>query len=142
MLAYFKFKISKLKYRTKTHTMSTKSLDLNLSAEAYESNDDSVGTSNVDRKISNIKMPPDNDVQSGSKYDVRTCPCDLKLQNETTVGGKPTTIPPSSTKTSTKALSPRKAKKPRSIPSKITDTPDRNNNLIPSSISTPHPPSK
>ena len=46
--------------------MSTNSLDLNLSVEAYELNDDSVGTSDIDSKISNIKMPPDEDVLTGS----------------------------------------------------------------------------
>ena len=142
MLAYFKLRISKQKDRTKTHAMSTNSLDLNLSAEAYESNDDSVGIFDVDSKISNIKMPPDKGVQSGSKYDGRTCPRDLKLQDEKNVDDKPTTVPPSSTKSSTKALSPRKAKKPRSIPPKMADTPDRNINPIPSSITTPPPPSK
>ena len=122
--------------------MSANSLDFNLSAEAYESNEDSVGTSDVNSKLSHIKAPPDNDVQSGSEYDIRTRPRESKLQDDSAIGGKLTTAPPSSVKTSTKVLSPRKAKKTRSVPPKMTDTPKRNSKPTPSSISTPLPSSK
>ena len=122
--------------------MSAQSLDLDLSTEAYKSNDDSVGISDVDSKLTLIKNPPiDNDC-SGSEYEVRTQPRESNIYDDAADKSNPTTVPPSSSKPSTKVLSPRKVKKSRSIMPKMTDTPEPTKNPIPSSISTPPPPSK
>ena len=54
------------KLERKPNIMSAQYLDLNLSAEAYESNDDSVGTSDVDSKLTPIKKPTIDHDHSGS----------------------------------------------------------------------------
>ena len=51
--------------------MAAKSLALNLSEEAYKSNNDSAGTSNVDSKMTPVKaktLAKDHD-PSGSEYE-------------------------------------------------------------------------
>ena len=123
--------------------MAAQSLTLNLSEEAYKSNNDSVGTSNVDSKMTLIKKVPTEDHDhSGSECEERTRPRGPNIYNDATDEGNPTTVTPSSTKTSTKVLSLKKVKKLKTIMPKISDTPEPTKNPIPSSISTPPPLSK
>ena len=125
--------------------MAAKSLALNLSEEAYESNDDSLGSLDVNSKMTPVKaktLAEDHD-PPGSEYEERTHLHESNIYDDATDKVIPTTVPPASTKTSTKdVLSPKKVKKSKISKPNFSDAPDPTKKPIPSSISIPPPASK
>ena len=102
------------KLERKTNNVDAKFLALNVSEEAYESNNNSAGTSEVDSKMTPVKaktLAEDHD-PLGSKYEEATQPYEPNIYDDATDELIPNTLPPSATKTSTKyVLSPKKTKK-------------------------------
>ena len=122
--------------------MAAQSLALNLSKEAYKSNDNSAGTSDVNSNMTPVKGKTLTEYHDplGSEYEERTHPHKPNIYDDAADEVIPTTVPPSSTKTSTKGvLSPKKSMKSKIGKPKLSDTPDPTKKRIPSSISNPPP---